>query len=195
MKKSFLSAAVAGALVLSLSACGGDKEADAPSSAPATTQAAPTTPTPTPTTDTPSPSESTSAPVSAAELKDPEQTEVPIDAKLPQQIGDFKGEIVTTTGLGDKPGNIIYYKNPDSFKERTLVAAKVPVDSMIKDLQGTDEALGKIGACGYLYGNESIPNCKLRLPGDMTLTVGGDYQATLDEVRSFTIELLNALNQ
>ncbi|MDO5724236.1 MAG: hypothetical protein Q4P33_07580 [Flaviflexus sp.] len=212
MKISKMNAMIlAGALALSLSGCGSKDEPEAPeatettaaaetteaeeteaSAEEATTEEAPATEAEETTAEEPEPAESEAG--SPAELADPELTELTADMKIPEQVGSYTGEAMVVSGLGDDAVQV-EFNDADSGRYMTLVFASSEVEYMIELLQGTDEPLGKIGACGYMNGLESTPTCKLRTEGNHTLSVGGDYEASLDDVRDFTIHLINAMTE
>lgn len=200
---------IAGALALSLSGCGSKDEPEAPETTEttaaeetteaeetedpaeeATTEEAPTTEA----EETTDAEESQSASDGPAELADPELTELTSDMKIPEQVGGYTGKAMVVSGLGDDSVQVEFH-NEETRRYMTLVAANSEVEYMIELLQGTDEPLGKIGACGYMNGLESTPSCKLRTEGNHTLSVGGDYEASLDEVRDFTIRMINAMTE
>lgn len=186
------------ALTLLLGGCGGNETTKDTEQTPQASVAA--SPTVTPQTSpsaSASASSSPSASVSAAgpstssdELQDTSLTELPVDLKLPIDVGNFHGEGRTVSGLGEGSSNQIEYRDENSGREMTLLRSALE-DSDLKESQ----PLGQLGVCGYLYGNKETPMCLMKVEGGQKIVVNGDYQASLDETRAFTIQLINAAMQ
>ncbi|MBV7363947.1 hypothetical protein KRX54_05835 [Actinomycetaceae bacterium TAE3-ERU4] len=127
-----------------------------------------------------------------AELKKPDATELKLDAKIPEAVGMYKGK-GKVTSLGQSTSLQVEYSNQNNGRYMTLTGTRVEYDRMDKDVETGRTPIGKIGICGYLYGNKSTPVCRIRLAGGGTIGTGGDYKATLQEVKDFTIRLINLM--
>ncbi|HJE51391.1 MAG TPA: hypothetical protein K8V15_05350 [Tessaracoccus flavescens] len=219
MNKLF-AASLSAVALLGLSACGGTDSSTAPADTPASSavvestapsaaessapaasvEASPTevaSPTPTavetseaPASETASPAASDAPePAGGASAPEPTGTMVLLSTLPAEKVGEWVGETQGLTGLGDGVNIQWVYENPEGLTMR-IMTSRVPLEDMVENLQGTEEALGKIGYCGLLYGNEATPMCYLRLEGDVTLPVAGDSDTNLELTREFTKQWL-----
>lgn len=218
MGKYFLTLSISAAFI-GLSACSGADEPDptpaasptseAPAEAPAPTTEEPTTEEPTteePTTEeatTEAAAEDTAAEDAegstedagdAGEIEEPEGSALLLSAVLPEKVGDYEGQEMTTDKLGDGQSVQWQYTRPSDSLLMTLVPTTVEYTTLVNNFDDTGEAFGEIATCGYIYGNESTPACMIKVENGTTLTAGGDSDSTLDQVKAFTSEFLSLVD-
>lgn len=203
MGKYFLSLSISAALI-TLSACSDAEEPETTPAAPATTQAEPTTEEATTeaaavTEDleeatTEDAASSTGAAIDPADIEEPEGTALLSSVVPPEKVGDYEGQQLTTDALGDGESTQWQYTLPDNSRMITLVPTSVEHTTMIENLEDTAEPFGEIATCGYLYSNESSPVCMVNIDDGSNLSVSGDTDSSLDEVKAFTSEFLSLVD-